>query len=365
MVRATPTSLSVDAAVVGAGPSGSTAATYLSEAGLKTVLIEKKHLPRDKTCAGVLPPRVLEDFEVPEDVIERHLEGIKVHAPSGAFAEIHFHGEGAVVSRRMLDEHIAQRASELGCLVIDGTGVVTITSQNDLKVLKLDNGGIVSTHHMIAADGIYSTVAAKMGVGWRRNDLAITLQKRFRASEKIIDSLIGDWFEVFYDSELTPMGWSWIAPQRNNVLVGAGVPAWLGLSSRFLESAIHRTIKNRLGSGAKMLKLASVEVHSIPIKGMKKSLVHNGIILVGDAGGFVRSDTGEGIHYAMLSGKAAAEAINETSQRNQLSRNLEHALNVNQLAQLREQSTELSDALSSNETIEDYVRQLRKLSFAF
>ena len=62
-----------DAAVVGAGPGGALTAYFLSCRGLKTLVIEKKRLPRHKPCAGGLTRRALDSlpFDVTE-VMEDH-----------------------------------------------------------------------------------------------------------------------------------------------------------------------------------------------------------------------------------------------------------------------------------------------------
>lgn len=43
-----------DVVVVGAGPGGSVAAKRCLESGLKTLLLEKRRLPRDKVCSGMI-----------------------------------------------------------------------------------------------------------------------------------------------------------------------------------------------------------------------------------------------------------------------------------------------------------------------
>ena len=48
-----------DVVVVGAGPSGSSAAYWLASSGVKVALVEKKTFPREKTCGDGLTPRAV------------------------------------------------------------------------------------------------------------------------------------------------------------------------------------------------------------------------------------------------------------------------------------------------------------------
>ena len=48
-----------DVIVVGAGPSGSTTAYYLAQAGLDVLLLEKARFPREKVCGDGLTPRAV------------------------------------------------------------------------------------------------------------------------------------------------------------------------------------------------------------------------------------------------------------------------------------------------------------------
>jgi len=52
-----------DVVIVGAGPAGSTAAKFLSEKGIRVLLVDKSKFPRDKACGGGIPVRVFKDFE--------------------------------------------------------------------------------------------------------------------------------------------------------------------------------------------------------------------------------------------------------------------------------------------------------------
>jgi hypothetical protein len=62
-----------DAAIVGAGPSGSSCAFYLTRAGAKVALLEKETFPRDKYCGdAVCTPaiRILEDMGVLKELMD-------------------------------------------------------------------------------------------------------------------------------------------------------------------------------------------------------------------------------------------------------------------------------------------------------
>ena len=62
-----------DVIVVGAGPSGSIAARHIASQGFKVLVLEKKKLDREKTCAGGLSARVINEFGIPDGVLDREI----------------------------------------------------------------------------------------------------------------------------------------------------------------------------------------------------------------------------------------------------------------------------------------------------
>jgi menaquinone-9 beta-reductase len=48
-----------DVIVVGAGPAGSSAASFLARRGLNVLLLDKSGFPRDKVCGDGLTPQAL------------------------------------------------------------------------------------------------------------------------------------------------------------------------------------------------------------------------------------------------------------------------------------------------------------------
>ena len=74
--------------VVGAGPAGSTAAKFLSEKGVKVLLIDKEKFPRDKSCGGGLPYQVMKRFKyvTKEGLVDSYSYGGYAYSPSQDFS---------------------------------------------------------------------------------------------------------------------------------------------------------------------------------------------------------------------------------------------------------------------------------------
>ena len=117
----------------GAGPSGSSCAYWLAEAGWDVALVEKKVFPREKTCGDGLTPRSVR--QIADMGIEGALAG--AHRYSGlrahAFGQVldlpwpehpSFPSYGYVITRHDLDAIVNERAVKAGATVWQGTEAV-------------------------------------------------------------------------------------------------------------------------------------------------------------------------------------------------------------------------------------------------
>src|SRR3954465_3055512 len=134
-----------DVIVVGAGPSGASAAYWLATAGLDVLLLEKTSFPREKVCGDGLTPRGTRALiEMGIDVSEKagwlHNRGLRV---IGGGQRLHlewpeltnFPLYGLVRPRADLDALLARQAVKAGAqlheqttiteTIIDRTGRVT------------------------------------------------------------------------------------------------------------------------------------------------------------------------------------------------------------------------------------------------
>jgi len=282
--------------IIGAGPAGASAALELERLGIDHVLIDRAVFPRPKPCAGVLPPAV-EDIlgKLPRRVIEKRIRGYFLHSAVGGEHRSRFARRGYAVDRAVFDDWLVSRLArrhQVGELL----GLERAGSRLQVKT----DGADVLCRVLIGADGANSKVRTLSGIPAPRMATAYQAQVPMAPSE--IDRRTKGWFHVFY---VIAGGYGWVAPHRDRLLVGTGsvIPGTVGRAafSRFLG---HPGVKALTGGR----RAGMLEAQRIPMSGPVTPPGRGNILLAGDAGGFVFPGTGEGIRYAMMSGRAAAAA---------------------------------------------------------
>ena len=298
MKHGTPT---FDAVVVGAGPAGSSAAFDLARQGVKVALVEKASMPRYKTCGGGIVFRALKllPFDVSE-AVERECRAAELNL---ADCRLYFKitRDFPLVSMTMRDklDHLMFRAAaEAGAEAMDGCRVTGIVSHNGMVEVVTDKGTFLS-RFVVGADGARSVVA-RTG-GWRkRMPIAPLLEWEVSVSRKVFDRFAE---AARFEFGPVPSGYAWIFPKKNHLSIGLG-----GYTTGRLD------LKARL---ARFLKSSAIDEvdridqhgYFIPSSPREEGFVKDRVLLAGDAAGFVDPVTGEGITYAVLSGRAAAKAL--------------------------------------------------------
>ena len=112
-----------DVIVVGAGPGGSTCATFLGQKGYKVLLLDKAKFPRDKTCGDAISGSLKTQERLNlTPAVERNshakVNGVIFSSPKGDVLEIPFKGTGYVCRRYIYDNLIFQKAKSSGIDVI-------------------------------------------------------------------------------------------------------------------------------------------------------------------------------------------------------------------------------------------------------
>jgi len=287
-----------DVAVIGGGPSGAVAAAILAHAGLETVLVER-NLDNVKPCGGAIPLGLIEEFNLPAELVEKKLSHMRARSPKGRVIGMHMpNGYVGMVRRERFDRYLRDQAGKSGCEVMEGL-VSSIDRQGDSFIIKTLNDKLppIEARYIIGADGANSKTADLLH--FPPNELkVIAMQQRFRYTPAI--EKFSDIVEIWFDGEVSPDFYGWIFPKADHLAIGTGTEDHKhnikALQKRFVEK-IGITARPYLDEAAK-----------IPMK-PRRSFTGDRAILIGDAAGLVTPANGEGIFFAMRSGKLGALAL--------------------------------------------------------
>jgi geranylgeranyl reductase family protein len=321
-----------DVIVVGAGPSGSSAAYWLASAGLDVALLEKTTFPREKVCGDGLTPRgtrALIDMgiDVSQEAGWLHNRGLRV---IGGGQRLHldwpelttFPAYGLVRPRADLDALLANQAVRAGARLHEQTTVTEPILDKDGRVVGVkgrtaDKAPVEYRAPLVlTCEGVSGKLAQKLGVHRNeRRPLGVAV-RRYYTSPKTHDDYLESWLELWdgkpNESDLLP-GYGWIFGMGDGTVnAGLGV---LSTSAGFQKTDYRGMLKAWLDNTPEEWGLRE-ENATCPTRGAALPMGFNrtphylrGLLLVGDSGGSVNPFNGEGIPYAMESGKFAAEAV--------------------------------------------------------
>ena len=306
-----------DAVVAGAGPAGSIAALVLARAGANVALVDKAAFPRDKACGDLIGPRgvrLLEDLDlkVPDagtgaDLLVAGPSRRRSRLP--AFGGRTYADHGMVVPRRILDDWLREAALAAGA-----TGVRARISGADLgadgsvRALICSDGRRLAGGVVIGADGALSQVARLAGILdpdaalW---GFAIRGYLRGEVSLPLLVLLDARPWRIY-------PGYGWLFPGADGQAnIGIGV----GMGRRRAPAPLRPDL-DRLCALLRKEGDLSPNARPGPIVGGWLRMGGRGtppaagnVLLAGDAAGLINPLQGEGIGPAMVSARAAAEAV--------------------------------------------------------
>ena len=292
-----------DVVVIGGGPSGATAANDLARAGVDVAFLDRAG--RIKPCGGAIPPRLIEDFSIPEEQLVAHIQTARMISPTQRLVDIPIEGGFVgMVDREHFDEFLRVRAVENGAERVTGTYLRLERDAKGTHVVYRDKASgeemRLSTKLVIGADGARSNVAKTEVPGGDKIPYVI-------AYHEIIKAPVGSNLydpgrcDVIYDGKISPDFYGWVFPHGQHASVGMGT----GIDGIDLKQA---TADLREASGLTGCETIRREGAPIPLQPMDRWDNGRDVVLAGDAAGVVAPSSGEGIYYAMVGGRVAATA---------------------------------------------------------
>jgi menaquinone-9 beta-reductase len=316
--------------VVGGGPAGASAAYWLAEGGHHVVVVEKKRFPREKTCGDGLTPRAvrqLNEMGLAERLEEYHrfvwlrskAHGLTLELEWPSHAD--YPSYGYVVTRRNLDEMVADQAVKAGATLWPATEATEPLVENGLvvgAVVKRRETGTteaVRGRYLLVADGANSRFGRALGTARsRRYPLGMAIRGYFRSPRH--DE---PWIESHLDLRdrrgAALPGYGWIFPVGDGTVnVGVGLlstfKGWKSVNTSHLMDAFVAMapptwdIRPETAVGAPT-------GGRLPMGGSVQPAAGPTWLVAGDASGAINPFNGEGIAYAYETGRMAAEALDE------------------------------------------------------
>ncbi len=285
-----------DTIIAGAGPAGATAAFFLGEAGQRVLVLEKGPLPRYKACGGGLSAAVLEQFPFSfEPVIESRVKAISYVLGNQTVTIPLSDRAMRMVMRDHFDLYILKQAKvEIG----EGKVVQKVEEREDRVIVETGDGSRFEGRYLIAADGANSVVARCLGL--RRNKvLAAAIELEAPVPPKVFARFVDRPAFIFGEVRT---GYLWVFPKSDHLSVGIGA-----LHPK--PGELQATLKRVMGRYGISLDGIPMHGHTLPIYTERERIATARTLLVGDAAGLVDPFSGEGIRFAIKSGRLAADSI--------------------------------------------------------
>ncbi|GAA3951468.1 geranylgeranyl reductase family protein [Gordonia caeni] len=317
---------SADVLVVGAGPAGAAAAAHAAATGADVVLLDAATFPRDKTCGDGLTPRAVSALRTlgMTGYLDRRprIRGLDLHG-WGARQQVpwpasRFGPFGSAVARVELDDDIRRFAVDRGARMVAGAKAVDVERTGEriaAVTVQHDRGrSSIRVGEVIVADGVKSALGKTLGRQWHR-DTAYGVAGRSYVDSELSDSeWMGSHLELRdTDGGLLP-GYGWVFPLGDGTVnVGVGALATAARPAALQLRPVLEHYAQMVGDEWRLTgppqRVASA---LLPMGGAVSGVAGPNWMLIGDAAACVNPLNGEGIDYALETGRMAVQLLDES-----------------------------------------------------
>lgn len=312
-----------DVVVVGAGPGGAAAAHDLAQAGLNVLLLDKADFPRDKTCGDGLTPRAVHHLTelgvLPKLAADApRISQALLVAPNGTPLTVPLPDQAdwpsyiQIVPRLVLDDALRQRVVAAGARFIGSTRAQRIEQRADHVVVHGDQRGAAVSFRsriVILATGANANLLLQTGLIHAPPHVALAARAYFDD----VDQLDPTTIQMRFSGVPLP-GYGWIFPtSATSANIGLGVfplnapwrrrPTQPSARAHFDAFVEHPALQAMLH---KAQRRGPIKGYPIRTDFLTSRAYGPRIVAVGEAAGLVNPLTGDGIDFALESGRMAA-----------------------------------------------------------
>ena len=286
-----------DVMISGGGFAGSVCGAILSQAGASVLLVEAEdRLQKRKPCGGALHPNTLETIKnlLDPDALPAFRIPDKARYSYGGCTLVRKNSI-AVCDRKALDDCLLSVAVQSGAEVLDCAVLTEADSEgHQVKIFdkRAKKAYTIRCDRLIAADGAVSTLRRCLT---GRNQAVVLALAAFSPSS---------WEEMIFqylNLESVGCGYAWHFPTLSGANLGIGI--FGGQADRSTLDELLTDFVKRLGIPMSRPRAAWIPCAADIL------LSHDEVLFIGDAAGLVNPVHGGGLHYALASAEAAAEAV--------------------------------------------------------
>lgn len=280
----------IETIIIGGGPGGATCGYMLAQQNKECLIIERTPFPRDKVCGGGLTPKCYRLIDKIFDNITYDYHSVKkleVCLGSKRNKSFDLSNEIRVVCRKDFDNVLLEAYKKIGGEVEHGRAK-TIEERDNKIYITLADKRQFSCNKLIGADGGNSIVRKYLDPNNKRKMLLL--------EKTITDNKSFDNIKLYFDTKLDK-GYMYMFPNPEGCVIGYG-------DTKTNKNEFQRRINEAGLPDTDHQKGAYLPIFDNIEYPMKES-----ILLVGDAGGYVDSISGEGIFYAIQTGAFAALSV--------------------------------------------------------
>ena len=298
-----------DVIIIGAGPTGSSAAKELADNGYRVLMVEKFKMPREKSCSGILISKSMQlvqkyfGYDVPQSVMCTPTNNKGMIFTNDNGQEYRYEQDGLNIWRSSFDYWLAQKAVKSGAELREETTAILCEEQGDGVLVKMKGKDEYTEKAkiVIACDGAVSSIRRKLTLS------SIDYITTYQTFNKGTIDLDYHYFYAYLQPQFSEYD-AWFNVKDDYLIFGVSVKDTSKIEhyySRFIAYMVQE-------HNAKIETQEKTEKWIMPhvLPGCPIDYGIGRIMFSGETAGFL-NPMGEGISAGLESGYWAAKAIQE------------------------------------------------------